>query len=271
MQQIGAKQGSQESNPIVEPCPGVSKGRSKGRAKGDTKSEQRDKCHGNVVTLHTTGRSQRHSGARRCEINVAREGGDVVVEVRDDGRGPGPLPHAGSGLPGLSERLALRRLKPLWRLHSWCSCLEACTKQDRRERQEAWLVAAELAARARRSVSEADADNDRTARARLLAATEYGLTRDTLGSFLPSEFLVEQAEELVERLNQGESPSGPLREVISLGSEPSNKGRATEELVLSRAYFRSGSGYVSGGRPRDSFGTLLSLWAKNRMTSLYST
>ena len=195
----------------------------------------------------------------------------MVVEVRDDGRGPGPLPHAGSGLPGLSERLALRRLKPLWRLHSWCSCLEACTKQDRRERQEAWLVAAELAARARRSVSEADADNDRTARARLLAATEYGLAQDTLGSFLPSEFLVEQAEELVERLNQGESPSGPLREVISLGSEPSNKGRATEELVLSRAYFRSGSGYVSGGRPQDSFGTLLSLWAKNRMTSLYST
>ena len=49
----------------------------------------------------------RHSGARRCEINVARQGGDVVVEVRDDGRGPGPSPHAGSGLPGLSERLAL--------------------------------------------------------------------------------------------------------------------------------------------------------------------
>ena len=38
---------------------------------------------------------------------MAREGGDVVVEVRDDRRGPGPLPHAGSGLPGLSERLAL--------------------------------------------------------------------------------------------------------------------------------------------------------------------
>ena len=37
---------------------------------------------------------------------MAREGGDVVVEVRDDGRGPGPSPNAGSGLPGLSERLA---------------------------------------------------------------------------------------------------------------------------------------------------------------------
>src|SRR2546430_9870934 len=49
-----------------------------------------------------------------------------------------------------SIRIAVRRLKPLWRLHSWRSCLEACTKQDRRERQEAWLVAAELAARARR-------------------------------------------------------------------------------------------------------------------------
>jgi hypothetical protein len=43
----------------------------------------------------------------------------------------------------------------------------------------------------------------------LLAATEYSLTRDILGSFLPSEILEEQAEELVERLNQGESPSGP--------------------------------------------------------------
>ena len=49
----------------------------------------------------------RHSGARRCEISVARRDGEVVVEVRDDGRGPGPSPHAGSGLPGLSERLAL--------------------------------------------------------------------------------------------------------------------------------------------------------------------
>ena len=29
-----------------------------------------------------------------------------MVEVRDDGRGPGPSPRAGSGLPGLSERLA---------------------------------------------------------------------------------------------------------------------------------------------------------------------
>ncbi|HEY2665269.1 MAG TPA: sensor histidine kinase [Actinomycetota bacterium] len=48
----------------------------------------------------------RHSGARRCEISVARRDGEVVVEVRDDGRGPGPSPHAGSGLPGLSERLA---------------------------------------------------------------------------------------------------------------------------------------------------------------------
>jgi two-component system sensor histidine kinase DesK len=49
----------------------------------------------------------RHSGARRCEISVARRDGEVVVEVRDDGRGPGPSLDAGSGLPGLSERLAL--------------------------------------------------------------------------------------------------------------------------------------------------------------------
>jgi two-component system, NarL family, response regulator DesR len=49
----------------------------------------------------------RHSGARRCEINVLRRGDGVVVEVRDDGRGPGASPRAGSGLPGLSERMAL--------------------------------------------------------------------------------------------------------------------------------------------------------------------
>jgi two-component system sensor histidine kinase DesK len=49
----------------------------------------------------------RHSGARRCEISVLRRGDDVVVEVRDDGRGPGASPRAGSGLPGLSERMAL--------------------------------------------------------------------------------------------------------------------------------------------------------------------
>jgi two-component system sensor histidine kinase DesK len=38
---------------------------------------------------------------------AVREGvTNVVVEVRDDGRGPGPSLRAGSGLPGLSERMA---------------------------------------------------------------------------------------------------------------------------------------------------------------------
>jgi hypothetical protein len=91
-----------------------------------------------------------------------------------------------------SLRFAVRRLKPLARWSSWRSCLAACTRQDRRERREAWLVAAELAVHARRSVSEAGGDTDETARARLLAATDYSLTRDTLGSLLPSEFLADQ-------------------------------------------------------------------------------
>jgi two-component system sensor histidine kinase DesK len=49
----------------------------------------------------------RHSGARRCEIEVSRVDGVAVLEVRDDGRGGGSqLAAPGRGLSGLSERLA---------------------------------------------------------------------------------------------------------------------------------------------------------------------
>jgi two-component system sensor histidine kinase DesK len=49
----------------------------------------------------------RHSGARRCEIRVARDEEGARAEVSDDGRGPTPdATVTGSGLPGLAERVA---------------------------------------------------------------------------------------------------------------------------------------------------------------------
>jgi two-component system sensor histidine kinase DesK len=55
----------------------------------------------------------RHSGARTCQIRLARRGGTLTLEVRDDGRGhAGPEPadggsgtFTGTGLRGMSERL----------------------------------------------------------------------------------------------------------------------------------------------------------------------
>jgi signal transduction histidine kinase len=47
----------------------------------------------------------RHSGASRAWVSVARDGSDVVVEVRDDGRG-GAAARPGSGLTWMADRLA---------------------------------------------------------------------------------------------------------------------------------------------------------------------
>jgi two-component system sensor histidine kinase DesK len=49
----------------------------------------------------------RHSGARTCQVRLARRGGTVSLEVRDDGRGHVGAEPAGSGtgLRGMSERL----------------------------------------------------------------------------------------------------------------------------------------------------------------------
>jgi two-component system, NarL family, sensor histidine kinase DesK len=49
----------------------------------------------------------RHSGARSCQIRLARRGGTLSLEVRDDGRGHvGAEPSgSGTGLRGMSERL----------------------------------------------------------------------------------------------------------------------------------------------------------------------
>lgn len=50
----------------------------------------------------------RHSGARRCQLRVARTAGGARVEVTDDGRGAEETPRdgSGSGLRGLAERAA---------------------------------------------------------------------------------------------------------------------------------------------------------------------
>ena len=47
----------------------------------------------------------RHSGARRASVGLTRQGGELVVEVRDDGHG-GAAAAAGSGLTGMADRLA---------------------------------------------------------------------------------------------------------------------------------------------------------------------
>jgi two-component system sensor histidine kinase DesK len=54
----------------------------------------------------------RHSGARTCQIRLARHAGTVTLEVRDDGRGhaaaeapAAEAAGAGTGLRGMSERL----------------------------------------------------------------------------------------------------------------------------------------------------------------------
>ena len=47
----------------------------------------------------------RHAGATRAEVRLSRVGGDLVVEVSDDGRG-GADPARGTGLTGLADRVA---------------------------------------------------------------------------------------------------------------------------------------------------------------------
>jgi len=47
----------------------------------------------------------RHSGARTASIGLARRGGELSLEVRDDGRGHAGATPSGTGLRGMSERL----------------------------------------------------------------------------------------------------------------------------------------------------------------------
>jgi signal transduction histidine kinase len=49
----------------------------------------------------------RHAAAARVDVSVARDGDALLVEVRDDGRGPGQPVGAGLGLVGMRERAQL--------------------------------------------------------------------------------------------------------------------------------------------------------------------
>ncbi|HYM83576.1 MAG TPA: ATP-binding protein, partial [Candidatus Dormibacteraeota bacterium] len=46
----------------------------------------------------------KHSGATRCEVRCRREGGRLVIEVWDDGRG-GAAVTPGGGIAGLARRV----------------------------------------------------------------------------------------------------------------------------------------------------------------------
>jgi two-component system, NarL family, sensor kinase len=46
----------------------------------------------------------RHSGARACTVTLAREEGDLLVRVRDDGGGLAEDRRAGVGLESMRER-----------------------------------------------------------------------------------------------------------------------------------------------------------------------
>jgi signal transduction histidine kinase len=49
----------------------------------------------------------KHAGASRAEVDVRYGGGEVRIEVRDDGRGPAGGDGLGHGLVGIGERVKL--------------------------------------------------------------------------------------------------------------------------------------------------------------------
>ncbi|MGQ5259764.1 sensor domain-containing protein [Micromonospora sp. ZYX-F-536] len=57
------------------------------------------------VVSEALGNVARHAGASRAEVHLTRVGGDLVVEVSDDGHG-GADPSRGTGLTGLADRVA---------------------------------------------------------------------------------------------------------------------------------------------------------------------
>ncbi|MFG1883650.1 histidine kinase [Micromonospora sp. NPDC049102] len=57
------------------------------------------------VVSEALGNVARHAGATHAEVRLMRAGGDLVVEVSDDGRG-GADPARGTGLTGLADRVA---------------------------------------------------------------------------------------------------------------------------------------------------------------------
>jgi signal transduction histidine kinase len=56
------------------------------------------------VVAETLTNAGRHAGATHAEVDVRREGPDVVLAIRDDGHG-GARRKPGSGLEGLAQRV----------------------------------------------------------------------------------------------------------------------------------------------------------------------
>ena len=56
------------------------------------------------IVLEAVTNAVRHSGARACTVALRRDGGDLLVRVRDDGAGSGRRPPAGVGLFSMRER-----------------------------------------------------------------------------------------------------------------------------------------------------------------------
>jgi signal transduction histidine kinase len=50
--------------------------------------------------------ARRHSGAERVSVALRRDGGDLVAEISDDGRGFDPQSSSGVGLSSMRERAA---------------------------------------------------------------------------------------------------------------------------------------------------------------------
>jgi hypothetical protein len=80
------------------------------------------------------------------------------------------------------------------------------TRSSRRDIATQWALGAELADCAARMISEAAADRDAKARARLLAGTNHTLTHDVLGTFLRPDVEARDAAELARTLAEIDEP-----------------------------------------------------------------
>jgi signal transduction histidine kinase len=70
----------------------------------DTELPERVELAAYFVVAEALTNAAKHSGARRADVRLVREGGRLSVEVSDDGRG-GADPR-GDGLEGLRKRVA---------------------------------------------------------------------------------------------------------------------------------------------------------------------
>jgi len=61
---------------------------------------------GSEMCIRDRANAAKHSGARRVDVSVHREGGSLLVDVEDDGAG-GATPFSGSGLLGVADRVAV--------------------------------------------------------------------------------------------------------------------------------------------------------------------